>query len=168
MAAHHHSNNQFNIWEHNSFVWLWGIWNPKEMGRHMKKCWIMPDNAVDLCFSCYISLTWKTCWFLFGLKYSSDSIMRIVLLLQFGDNDKQHTFIHWAAELYTHWLMLPGGTDTMQISNCKRITWIHHPICQKSLQCQHNITNTWRGSKRWGDVDILTLCLLIHCASGIS
>lgn len=45
---------------------------------------------------------------------------------------------HSPAELRTCWLMSPGGTDTMQISNWKRITQIHHCISARTVAAMDN------------------------------
>lgn len=45
---------------------------------------------------------------------------------------------HSLGELRTCWLMSPGGTDTMQISNWKRITQIHHCISARTVAAMDN------------------------------
>lgn len=128
-------------------------------GRINKKM-LNSATCYELGFFFLFSLTWMTVWWLFGLKNSSSSIMRNVPSLQLGDNDNQRSF----SELHTCWLMSPGGTDSMQISNWKRITQIHHCISARTVTTVHNrytkrqkkteeMRSRWFVWRRWSGIN---------------
>lgn len=67
------------------------------------------------------------------------------------------------SELHTCWLMSPGGTDSMQISNWKRITQIHHCISAHTVATVHSkytkrqrkmeeMCSRWFGRRCWSGI----------------
>lgn len=68
----------------------------------------------------------------------------------------QHSF----NEPHTCWLMSPGGTDSMQISNWKRITQIHHCISARTVTTVHNVHK--EAEEDGGDVFALICVTLLE------
>lgn len=94
------------------------------------------DHAV--LFQRFNALTWeKGRWWLFGLKCISNNIITVVSPLRFRDNDKRRALIRRAVRAVIN-VARRRKSNCMQISTCKRITWIHHSICQECLQPIHN------------------------------
>lgn len=90
------------------------------------------DHAVLL--QRFNALTWeKGRWWLFGLKCISNNIITVVSPLRFRDNDKRRALIRRAVRAVIN-VARRRKSNCMQISTCKRITWIHHSICQECLQ----------------------------------
>lgn len=83
--------------------------------------------------------------------------------MPFRDNDKRRALIRRAVRAVIN-VARRRKSNCMQISTCKRITWIHHSICQECLQPIHNRWQVRAGAAK--DKGARLACRW-QCTSGI-